>query len=129
MIYTADTHSIIWFLTKDRKLGYEALKAFRSADEGKSLVIIPSIVLAEIIYIIEFKGVNIQFSDITKKFEESMNYIIYNLNLEVLMEMEKYKKLKDIHDRIIVATANLCKSKLITNDTEINKSEYVETVW
>ena len=129
MIYTADTHSIIWFLTKDRKLGNEALKAFRSADEGKSLVIIPSIVLAEIIYIIEFKGVHIQFSDITKKFEESMNYIVYNLNLEVLMEMEKYKKLKDIHDRIIVATANICKSKLIGNDSEINKSGYVETVW
>jgi PIN domain nuclease of toxin-antitoxin system len=38
-------------------------------------------------------------------------------------------KLKEIHDRIIVASAKILNTKLITKDKEIKKSRIVETVW
>ncbi|MBI3036011.1 PIN domain-containing protein [Candidatus Woesearchaeota archaeon] len=128
MIYVTDTHSLIWFLTRDPKLWKDALAAFRSADDGKSLMIIPSIAIAEIIYIIERKGVGIKFGDLLNKFEESINYVVYSLNLEVLIELEKFTKLNDIHDRIIVATAKICNSKLITIDKNIRNSGYVDII-
>ena len=77
MNYVADTHGLVWFLTKDSKLGVEALRIFRSADRGNVFVVIPSIVIAEAIYISENKGVSVNFSDLVKKFEETAN--IYGL--------------------------------------------------
>lgn len=129
MIYVTDTHSLVWFLANDSKLGKDALSAFRSADEGKSLIVIPAIVIAEVLYIAEKRGASAQLSALLKKLEESANYVVYNLNLSILIETQRLKKLKDMHDRIIVATANIVSAKLITRDSEIRTSGYVETVW
>ncbi len=129
MIYVTDTHSLVWFLANDSKLGKDALNIFRSADEGKSLIVIPAIVIAEVLYIAEKRGASAQLSALLKKLEESANYIVYNLNLSVLIETQSLKKLKDLHDRIIVATANIISAKLISRDSEIKNSGYVETVW
>ncbi len=129
MIYVTDTHSLVWFLANDSKLGKDALNIFRSADEGKSLIVIPAIVIAEVLYIAEKRGASAQLSALLKKLEESANYIVYNLNLSVLIETQSLKKLKDMHDRIIVATANIISAKLISRDSEIKNSGYVETVW
>jgi len=129
MIYTTDTHSLIWFLTRNPKLSSNALKAFREADEGSSVIIIPSIVVAELMYIAEYKDLSLKFKDLLSKIEESKNYAVYNLDFEVLIETMNYKKLKDIHDKIIVATAVLNKSKLITSDGDVKKSGYVEVIW
>ncbi len=50
MDYVTDTHSLVWYFTDDPRLGDKALKAFeQTAQEG--IIIIPSIVLAEIIFI------------------------------------------------------------------------------
>jgi len=38
-------------------------------------------------------------------------------------------KLKEMHDRIIVATAKLLNAVLITKDEEIIKSKIVKTIW
>ena len=90
---------------------------------------IPSIVVAELMYIAEYKDLSLKFKDLLSKIEESKNYAVYNLDLEVLIETMNYKKLKDIHDKIIVATAVLNKSKLITSDGDVKKSGYVEVIW
>ena len=63
MIYVTDTHSLVWFLANDSKLGKDALSAFRSADEG----IIPAIVIAEVLYIAEKRGASAQLSALLKK--------------------------------------------------------------
>jgi len=62
-------------------------------------------------YIKKKRGNNVEFSE------------------NVLNEIAKYKKLNDIHDRIIVATANLIGAGLITNDSEIKNSSYVKIIW
>ncbi len=129
MIYVADTHSLVWFLTEDKKLGKEVLVIFQNTDAGKSVIVIPTIVIAEVMYIAESKDAAIKFSDLLEKLKQSVNYIVFDLDLEVLIEMQYYKKLKDIHDRIIVATASITKSKLITKDKNIKDSSYVETIW
>lgn len=129
MIYVTDTHSLVWFLANDSKLGKDALSAFRSADEGKSLIVIPAIVIAEVLYIAEKRGASVQLSALLKKLEESANYIVYNLSLSVLIETQGLKKLNDMHDRIIVATANIISAKLISRDSEIKNSGYAEIVW
>lgn len=129
MIYVTDTHSLIWFLTNDNKLGKNALKIFQSADEGKCIIIIPTIVLAEISHIIEKGKTNIKFRDILIKLENSLNYIPYNLDLEIILKTQQLIKIPEIHDRIITAIASLINASILTKDQTIKGSGYVKTIW
>jgi len=129
MLYVVDTHSLIWFLTEDKKLGKNALKVLEDADKGKHIIIIPTIVLAEFAYICEKRNLKIKFEDILKKLKESFNYIPYNLDLDTIIRSLKLERLKDIHDRLIVAVANILNAKIITKDKSIDQSGYVSCVW
>mgnify|MGYP001587705688 CR=1 FL=1 len=50
MDFITDTHSLVWYFTKDARLSTEAFKAFEGTiKEGR--VVVPAVVLAEIMYI------------------------------------------------------------------------------
>jgi len=50
MIYVTDTHGLVWYLTGDEKLSKSARQVFENAESGEDIIVIPSIVLAEILY-------------------------------------------------------------------------------
>ncbi len=56
------------------------------------------------------------------------NYYVYPLDEDVAFECSKLN-LKEPHDRIIVATARILNTPLITNDGNIKESKLVETLW
>ena len=119
MLYIADTHSLVWFLTDDKRLGYKAKEILEKADEGKVIIIIPTIVLAELVFICEKKGVSVKFKDVSDKINESSNYIHYNLDMKVISEIANLKQIPEMHDRIITATAKLIKATLITKTKDL----------
>ena len=127
-MFVSDTHSLVWYLTDDPKLGKNSLKTFEDADSGKETIIIPTIVLAELLYICERKKIGVKFNDILEKLKDSFNYVVYNLDFQIILKL-KQLRISDLHDRIIIATALITKSKLITKDPIIEKSNYVQTVW
>lgn len=129
MLYVVDTHSIIWFLTDDDRLGKKAKETLEKADEGKVIIIIPTIVLAELIFICEKKNASVKFKDVMDRIKESSNYIYYNLDMRIISEIVDFKQIPEMHDRIIAATAKLNKATLITKDGKIRDSKIVETVW
>jgi len=65
-----DTHSFIWLLTRDERLSEKAREIFRSCDEGNTIIVIPSIVLFECLYICEKKKVDLEFRQIIEKIEK-----------------------------------------------------------
>ena len=67
MIYIADTHSLIWFLAEDSNLSKKAKEIFDYAEIGKNAIVIPTIVLAELLYMCEQKQAPDKFSEIIKK--------------------------------------------------------------
>ena len=129
MYYVTDTHSLIWFLTEEyKKLGKSALEIYEEAEKRNLTIIIPSIVLAETLAICEKERIEVKFEDLLNKINDSLNYVIYDLDIEILKEVVKILKGHDLHDRIIVATAVLTKSKIITKDEKITKSKIVEII-
>src|SRR5450432_2225120 len=48
--YVVDTHALIWYLRKDKKLSQRAQTIFQAAEENQTLLIISAIVLAELYY-------------------------------------------------------------------------------
>lgn len=129
MLYVADTHSLIWFLTDDKKLGTKAKEILEKADEGKVIIIVPTIVLAELIFICEKKNAAVKFKDVMDKITESSNYIHYNLDMKIISEIADLKQIPEMHDRIVTATAKLNKATLITKDKDITESKIIETIW
>src|SRR3990170_6865011 len=121
-MHVADTHSFLWHLQNDQALGSKARSVFGACDKGDGVVVIPSIVLVESIFICEKKKTDMNFQDILEKLKTASNYYIYPLNEDVVLECNKIKMEKP-HDRIIVATARLLKVKLITKDKKIKQSK------
>jgi len=130
MVYVTDTHSLVWFFNgEETKLGKEALVAFLEVEDGKAKMVIPSIVLAEIVYLAEKERLGLQFKEVIKKLEESSNYLIYPLNLEIVMRTSEMHDMGDIHDRIIAATVKQVDGILITKDPEIQAHGSIKTIW
>ena len=66
MNYVTDTHSILWYFTEDPRLGKRALEVFeRTTDKG--IIIIPSVVLAEIMFIAKKGKFALSFEETLQK--------------------------------------------------------------
>lgn len=129
MIAISDTHALVWFMEGDNRLGENALQVMRSKD---SLIIIPSIVLAEISYLYAKKRITTDFKSVLEHISFTKNCLIYPLD-EIIIENMPHNL--NIHDSLIVATAitfqKISKEpvKILTKDREIQQSKLADTIW
>jgi len=70
-----------------------------------------------------------KFREILDKITNSSNYEVYDLNLNIILKLEELNKIRELHDRIIIATAVLTDSEIMTRDKNIRESNYVRVVW
>ncbi len=128
-LYVTDTHSLIWYLLDSPKLGTNANQAFREIEEGKSYLIIPAIVIAEIIFLVQKGKIKADLDALLLKIQESNNFQISSLGLNELLCLKDHTEIPEMHDRFIVCEAFLKKAKIITNDREIKDTNIVEVIW
>ena len=128
MHYVTDTHSLVWYFTDDPRLSRKALEAFEETTR-EGLIIVPSIVLAEIIYIAKKGKITVTFEQTLKKVEDYENFEIVALDVDVLIVVDKIEADLEMHDKIIVATALHSKATLITKDKPIKEAGIVSTIW
>jgi predicted nucleic acid-binding protein len=119
----------VWYLVDDARLGSKARAAFDRADSGEATVIIPTVVLAEALYLAEKGRTKANAEQIFGIVENALNYRTYPLDLTIIEKAWELKKLTEIHDRVIVATAKRLGLELITRDEKIRESGYVPTLW
>ena len=60
---------------------------------------------------------------------QGSNYFVYPLDLRVIMACKHIHNVHDMHDKIIIATAKLLQSPVITKDMQIKTSKEVDTTW
>ena len=124
-----DTHAFLWHLTNDKRLGAKAKEKLELIDRNQAKALVPAIVIAEAIFIIEKKKVKgINFIDIMKRIYNSPNYIIIDLNWEILERLATSTNIPEIHDRIIVVTAELFNVTILSKDSTITE-RYREVIW
>jgi PIN domain nuclease of toxin-antitoxin system len=128
MDHVTDTHSIVWYFTDDPRLSRRVLEVFeKTIKEG--VIIIPTVVLAEIMYI-EGKGkITLTFDETLQKIDSYENFIVAALDLEILKVAEKIRVDLEMHDKLIAATALYYDASLITRDPLITKSGACATIW
>ena len=126
--YVTDTHSLVWYFTENPRLSKKALKVFeKTVKEGT--IIIPTVVLAEIMYIAKKGRITMSFTETVKKIEDSENFEIAPLDLDILKKANEIDIELEMHDRLIAATALFFDVPLITKDQTIKESDLCRIIW
>lgn len=123
--YVIDTQALIKFLNGQKVINDKINEILRMTDEGKNIIIIPSVVLFEIGYLYEKGKIPISLKDIEDIVNNSINYVEEKLSISIIKTAFEIKDIPELHDRLIAGTAKNLNLPLITNDPVILKSESV----
>jgi len=126
MFYVVDTHAWVFYLLD--RLPKGANKVFSEAEHGRAIIFIPTIALAECVHLVEKRKIALDFNELFSKLRIGENFLPASLTLEVVERIPAIP-LSEIHDRIVVATAQALKAKVLTKDERIAGSGIVETTW
>ena len=129
MLYVVDAHALVWHLTNDAKLGVNARVVLTRIDVGKDKGIVPTIVLAEILYASERGRISLTLDAVLKELRKRKYYRTESFSKTILVTAQKIKTVPELHDRLIVATAIRHKASVITRDADITNSGIVKIVW
>jgi len=128
-LYVTDSHSLIWYLLESPRLSFNANEVFKAVEQGKANLLIPAIVIAEIIFIVQGDKVKADLDSLILQIQKSSNFHISSLGLDELICLKEQTEIREMHDRLIVCEAILHKAKVITKDKEIRDSGAVAVVW
>lgn len=125
--FVLDTHALVWYLTDDAKLSARAASLIEQSERGGLNMVIPTIVLAELLTIVEKKRVPLAMTTILDWMIACAGVLVSPLDLLVFAEMLRIGHGLELHDRIIAATANQYGVQVITRDPALSTT--VQTVW
>ena len=128
MNYVADAHAIVWYFIDDPRLSQTARQVFEQTITA-GVIIIPTIVLAEIMYISQKGRISLTFEETLSYIEMYENFHIAALELDILKIAASISADLEMHDKLIVATTLHFDAHLITKDEQITQSKIVNTVW
>lgn len=126
--YVTDTHSLVWYFTESPRLSRRAARIFEKTVKAGA-IIIPTVVLAEVMYITKKGRITISFAETMAKIEESENFEIAPLDLEIIKIADQIEYDLEMHDRLIAATALFFDVPVITKDEVIKNSGVCEITW
>jgi len=112
--FITDAHSLAWFISQSPKISAQAVEIFRKAENADVEVLIPTIVLAELLYLSERKKISIGVAEILRLIQESSGFVVVPFDWQVFEAMQSLPTELEIHDRIIAATAKVYSGKVTT---------------
>jgi PIN domain nuclease of toxin-antitoxin system len=130
-MYVTDTHPLVYHAQSNpRRLGRKARQLFLDADEGKTIIYVPAIVLWEVWMRVKDGDFILptRFDHWCRGLEASSGFAVAPLGWQVIDESRRFP-FKDPFDCLIAGTAALLTMPLITKDTEIEDSKLVDTIW
>lgn len=128
-IYVTDTHALIWLMNDSARLGEKAAAAFSAVDQGQALLIVPAIVLAELIFLVERGRVAIDLDQTLQRLHAHPAIETVGLSWPTVLALRSTTTVPEMHDRLIVCEALLHNATLITRDVTITASALVPTIW
>lgn len=122
MTYVVDTHVLVWYFTGSKRLNRDLKEKIDEIRNEGDRLIVPTIVLAEALYIAEKGRVKFDFQRMYEILKRETEFEIAGFTAEIL-EAAIPLKILELHDRIVVATADFYRAGIITKDKIILKSE------
>lgn len=127
MKYVVDTHSLVWYFTKDERLSNRVKRILQEAEDGRNELIIPAIVLLEAVDICEKKKIAFEIDKLFSFIEERDNFQITDVNFPLIRELVHIGRGLDLHDRIILTVSKLSNGIILTRDSELKR--FAKVIW
>lgn len=127
--YVLDTHTLVWWATRPKRLGRAAARALRQVDAGRAQAWVPSIVGVEISLLNEAGRVGFGVAELEAATQRNSAVRVLPYDLEQVREFALLGSLRDPFDRMIVSAARATKRPLISADARIRDSGLVDVVW
>lgn len=128
MLYILDTHVLIWYFIGSKLLHKKIRDKIDETRSQRGRLLVPTIVLAEALNIAEKGRVEFDFAEMYRLIKEEPEFEIVGFGSEIFDETIRVKGIKEIHDRIIVATAKFYQVGVLTKDKILNESGEIETL-
>jgi PIN domain nuclease of toxin-antitoxin system len=129
----ADTHAIVWYLSKPQSLSPRATQALDQASSSGYFIYVSAISIVEIRYLIERDRIApTLIAQIIQNIRSPIPTIeIIPLDLEVGQQLAQIDRtvVPDMPDRIIAATALTLQLPLVTCDHKIQACSVIQTIW
>jgi len=125
---TVDTHTLVWYIDEasNRKLTEKAIQMIDDAEKN-SVIYVSTISLMEVIDLSEKGRISISFRKVLSAIDTNEAYKVISVSSELIRTAIPLQCL-EIHDRLIVATALMTKSILVSKDREI-RATGLNVVW
>jgi PIN domain nuclease of toxin-antitoxin system len=130
--YVADSHALLWYFFNPGRLGAQAHTALTQVGTGEATLVIPVVVIAEMVMVIEKSRVQATLTDLQRVLQRLQNNPACHLpplSAEAVLDSATLTVIPDIFDRLIVYEAQRWNAPLITRDTLITQSGLVSVVW
>jgi PIN domain nuclease of toxin-antitoxin system len=124
-----DTHALVWYLSRPKRLGRAAARLLREADAGRAEILVPAIVLIELTLLREAGRNVVGAPQVEALLAAQPAFKLQPLEMTQASEFVLLESLADPFDRLVVATARGAGVPLITADMTIDESVLVETIW
>jgi len=127
---TLDAHTLIWYIDKqsNKKLSKLALETIKTAEKTAN-IFVPIIALMEILHLIDAGRFPVPFGTIIKTLEENEAYHVVPFDMQLLKIAVSLQRM-EIHDRLIMATAILTSSLLVSKDKSIHaNNQDIVVIW
>ena len=128
-MYLADTVAIVRHLRGHPVLGREAARILREADQGLHRIYLSAITLMKVLYLSEARRIDLPLGDLVDTVSRSRNYEVVAVDTDVTLAAVGIDDVPELHDRILVATADYLGVPILTGDRVIAASRHVQTVW
>ncbi|MBS4028174.1 MAG: PIN domain-containing protein [Ignavibacteriales bacterium] len=126
--FVADTMGLVIRIER-RKVSQKVKLLFEEAEKEKSIIHIPTIVFAEVMYLSEKNRIKTTLEEDKQYMKQFRNLKEYPMSFSVVESASIISDIRELHDRLIAATARLLNKELITNDPIIQASSFVKTIW
>lgn len=127
--YVTDTHPLAWYLAGSSRISQKVRQIFDEAVNDEHEIMIPAIVIAELVIIAEKQRIPLDMSEVIETLNIQTSFQMVPLTPKMAIQTQALSVLPDIHDRLIVATAQELGLPVLIRDEAITESKLVPVVW
>lgn len=122
-----DSHVLFWHYARQQNLRNKVSVRARAAIERAEVLYVPTITLLEVHYIFRKYGNQRNFKRFLYRVSNDKRVTVVPLDMAVVEKVIKRAE-GEMHDSIIIATAQVLEASLISRDEAIART-YRKTVW
>jgi PIN domain nuclease of toxin-antitoxin system len=128
-LFCIDTHAIYWWRNGSPSLSGAAAQVFDDGIQGKAILVVPYVVIAELFYLlVKHRQVGL-FAPLLADLQTLPYYRPESLAFGDLEALDTIPEIPEMHDRLIALTAKRLSATIVTKDKTIRASSQVKCLW